>query len=694
MTTISKLPIELTDPIAASLSSQDLFACVLVNHEWRRTFRRYYRRTVDLAQRKTFSQFLRVLEKSAAQEPHDPLGHVVLNLKVDDGMACRKDIALLHRLCPNIQYLTFRWAYSADHNRRVDGKQLAGNRRLLFSTPAPYLNEFPQLTRLALEIRRQTTVLKHVRCSTDDLKYYLQGGQNLRRLSLVGVLPQLSAEHMDAIHHCCPNLTTLYINANSSLSAVVEKTVTSSSSLEELHIRCSVRETAPETFHGWFGYFGLKYPNLRHVCLEYQRVPFWVHVLHDSDMEGYALFAKRCKRIKSIKLVNAPIPVTHLPLLFTHASSLERLTFASEEYTIGDMDVRRLSQLVDRLRNTSHLHLCIPNSITPCLGTFPNLSSLKLVRTQKLGSLETDEPLSKVALMMDDLVAHCPNLKHLTLSQFLIRTDRRAYCSLDYTREGYPLETVSLISSSISESCISFLAYRCPAIHHLRLYSCLYYDECGSGTSRFKVHMPYHRLKTMEVVCPKAVSGESLQWDRKSLFDSDHAKVVTVRSIKADQLSHQGVPKECFTVDGLNFFNNWYLTMSSDRFIGLNSLRYHIHGMDDPFMLTIEDLFGDGRRSDPWNNKLVHLTHEHAKELYRRIKRASGFPQYNQDTDGSRSSKRQRIDDDSDILMLDPLLTRSHNEALENGYMTICCESIRCLSVNGHPLVSNDVYLY
>ncbi|KAI9489148.1 hypothetical protein BDB00DRAFT_844883 [Zychaea mexicana] len=777
-TNISRLPVELLDQIIFHLTLADFFACILVSKEWKQVFRRYYRRTVDLTNRSSVTQMLRACCRSAKEEALDPLGHVVRNLKIDDGAACLKDIVILNNLCPNIRALTFRWAYTAAHNERVDSMKLSGAGRRFFSTPFPFLNVMASIKHLSLEPRRQAAVARHIRCSAHDLKYYLVGGENLRQLTLIGVLPQLLAEHLDTIHTSCPNLSELHITTNFTISNSVNiqhQHFTSNnnnndiisnnknnnnsadvqqpaSSLEKLSIRCSRREASPETFHAWFYYFGSRYPNLRQMCLEYQSIPSRMQQSLDEDvLHGYAMFTEGCTKLESIKLVNLPAQINHLPLIFNKnmaASSLSNynsnnynattiaplkcVNFISEGYTIGNMDPSSLADLFCRLRNIEKLNLCIPITLTasaclPALSMLRNLTSLKVMRTEKLGSLELDEPLSKVTVMVDDLLARCPNLKQLTLSQFVVRTHRRAYCNLDYTtkedgggggKNRFPLEILRLVDSSLSESCISFFAYKCPAIQHLGLYTCLYYDELGHGISRFKIHMPYHRLKTLQIFNPKTVHGVPLEWNRELLFDLDHIKVATVRSLAADRSTQQGAPDEYFTVDGLNFFTKWFLTTTRYRFNGLNSVRHHEYNVenDDP-LLTAEQIFDDNivgmpaSRNAFWRNKFIQLSETRVHDLYKRIKHTSGFPRYHMhhrnnsngsstegssnrsNSDRSSSPKRRRLVDDPDIIMLDPVVETCYSEAQGNGYMSICCKSIQNLSINNLLLVSNDVYV-
>ncbi|KAI7847310.1 hypothetical protein BDC45DRAFT_356941 [Circinella umbellata] len=808
--TISYLPVEVIDIIAKELTLADYYTCTSVSKEWQRAFRHCYRHTIDLTERCTFTSMISSLTQAVQNEPRDPLGFVVRGLKVDDGVACLKDMARLNKLCPNIMSLTFRWAYNAQHNERIDsGQQVQEQaRRRFFSTPTPFLKVMKNISRLSLEPRKQANVTKHIRCSAQDLSFYLSYGTSLRRLSLIGVLPQLMGEHLDVINKTCPNLSELFITTNFSISNSINIISSHSNkviqqqhnALENLFIRCSRREASPETFYNWFHYFGSKYPNLRHLCLEYKsmvsRMP---RSLEENEaIHGYTQFTTKCTKLETVKFINLPVKIEHLPFLFgdndkyiskkkgnssgnandntsflgsspvllpfncchgnneNNTKQLRFLNFISEDYTIGDLDSTRLAELFIRMRRIHQLNLCIPMTITspPCLSTLSmlrHLTVLKLMRTEKLGTLELDEPLSKVTIQIDEVLERCPELIQVTLSYFVIRTHRRAYCSLDYRQgSGYPLKKLSLVDSSLSESAVSFFAYKCLAIQEFGLYTCIYYDESGRGISRFKIHMPYHHLKSLQIFNPKTVHAVPLEWNRELLFDLDHIKVVAVRSIEADRQQEKQqqqqqqqrrqdltrIPDEYFTVDGLNFFTNWYLTKIKSRLFndmnliqqtlqpyGSTSTTTSFMNADDP-LVTAESVFDDNAiqtpslHSDAWNKKYVRLDEVRVADLYKRIKQTSGFPQYHHhhhhnrqdsnhtsnssisgfdDDDSNRSSKRRRLmmmsDPDDVICMPDPVVTTCHSEAEENGFMTICCRSIRSLSINDVLLVANNIYM-
>ncbi|KAI9251809.1 hypothetical protein BDA99DRAFT_521225 [Phascolomyces articulosus] len=842
---IGKLPVELIDLIATYLTLSDYFNCTLVSKEWQHVFRHCYRYTVNIKKRSTFTSMVHSLNISAKEEPCDPLGHVIRAIKIDDGVACLKEMVRLYDLCPHIHSLTFRYAYSAAHNERLfnaynnnhNDKQRVSRRRF-FSTPTPFLNAMKGIKRLTLEPRPRASVVKHIRCSGQDLSYYLSAGSHLRRLTLLGVIPQLMAEHLETIHASCPNLSELHITTNFSLSNSINVStmttatndhhsndnnlITSSPaySLENLYIRCSRRETSPETFYHWFGYFGLKYPNMRHLCLEYKnnvsRVPT---SFNDQEaIRHYTLFTTNCTKLESTQWINLPLHFSHLPFLFgnnspihnkimnndntislsstltTHNSTttthhhhhsnstntifhhhdiyhdnnynvhdnvddenntqqLRYVNFVSEDYTVGDIDPARLAELFIRLRNMKRLHLCVPMTITStaCLSILPylwHLTVLKLIRNEKSGSIESNEPFSNITMMVDDLLEQCPNLKELTLSHFIVRTHQSAHVSWDYHQDrtahtgvkkvqdeggkkgrrvgGYPLETLTLVKSSISESCGSFFAYKCPSIQNVGLYTCIYYDESGCGISRFKIHMPYHELKTLHIINPRTVHSVPLEWNRELLSDMGHTKLITVRSLMADhhlvQQQDIKIPDESFTVDGLNFFTKWYFDASKCRFFGeLNMLRHYPpphrnhNGTTGTFMhmndslLTAQRIFENTVPSPSivqhhasWKESCVALNELQVSNLYKRIKQSCGFPQYHRQEnydkdDDSSSSKRRRLmtmDDPEDMnrIIPDRTVTLCHNEAEETGFLTICCKSIEALSVNGILLVANDVY--
>ncbi|KAI8141561.1 hypothetical protein BJV82DRAFT_169031 [Fennellomyces sp. T-0311] len=459
-TTLSNLPAEIIQQIAAYLNTKDLGQCVCVSNSWNLIFRAFRHWSVKLTSCWQFSDFVKALERYAHVAKRrkmdnvprvDNVGDYIYALHLEDGIMSIQDMKQLASLCPDITSICFRWNDNGKMFRTR--KSLPGHHQ--FYSPATFFQHFHPASLICLDLNGPVSQLP-----ADTISTVLRHFPQLESLTVTFDVFQVIPAVMEEFHDACPNLICLKVGWVSrpdddytipfDMAQVVP-----AYALQSLSFPDAVSDHSRFCDGQWFEYIKHKYPSLTKLSIFHAgsfKNPLGRTRVEPSPIISTITLRDHWPHLKTLDLgAFASLPSSAYPRLVAGIPSVSLLddpTMYFEEWINNDatnglaqLTLRTLPRALDGITRCVHLR--------------------ELYLGKKHGYLDNFQELPL------EVVLSCPALEKLSISKCFIRHG-------NVTSQSR-LKTLLMDKSVFDNNqVLAYLSERCRQLTHVSMNHCFW----------------------------------------------------------------------------------------------------------------------------------------------------------------------------------------------------------------------------